>query len=127
MLNTGVLPKLRINDHYAQAVKDLRSSAGAPQLARLLEARWFLKNLQQRFETVARVSQLIVDLQRSFLNHGAIAMKPLALREVGDELGLHETTVSRAINAKYMATPVGTFALKFFFEPPDGATGSADR
>ncbi len=115
VLNLEVMPRLRINDLYAQAIRDLRSGAGAPQSVRLQEARWFIRNIQQRFETIARVSQAIVERQKGFFSHGAIAMKPLVLREIADELGLHESTISRVTTAKYMATPMGTFELKYFF------------
>ena len=114
-LNADVMPKLRINDLYAQAIKGQRNGAGAPMSARLQEARWFMKNIQQRFDTIARVSQAIVERQKGFLSHGAIAMKPLVLREIADELGLHESTISRVTTAKYMATPMGTYELKYFF------------
>ncbi len=115
VLNADVMPKLRINALYAHAIKGQRNGAGAPMSARLQEARWFLKNIQQRFDTIARVSQAIVERQKSFFSHGAIAMKPLVLREIADELGLHESTISRVTTAKYMATPMGTFELKYFF------------
>ena len=115
VLNPDVMPKLRINDLYAQAIKGQRNGAGAPMSARLQEARWFMKNIQQRFDTIARVSQAIVERQKGFFSHGAIAMKPLVLREIADELGLHESTISRVTTAKYMATPMGTFELKYFF------------
>ncbi len=82
---------------------------------RLQEARWFMKNIQQRFDTILRVSSAIVERQKNFFTHGEIAMKPLVLREIADELGLHESTISRVTTAKYMATPLGTFELKYFF------------
>ncbi len=116
VLNPDVMPKLRINDLYAQAVRGTRGSNGQPGLgARLQEARWFMKNIQQRFDTILRVSKAIVERQKSFFSHGAIAMKPLVLREIADELGLHESTISRVTTAKYMATLHGTFELKYFF------------
>ena len=117
VLNPDVMPKLRINDLYANAVRQQRAANGAgPGLnTRLQEARWFMKNIQQRFDTILRVSQAIVERQKSFFTHGAIAMKPLVLREIADELGLHESTISRVTTAKYMATPFGTFELKYFF------------
>ncbi|CAN5368192.1 RNA polymerase factor sigma-54 [soil metagenome] len=123
VLNPDVMPKLRINDLYAQAMRGQRgssngaSAAGAGQTmnARLQEARWFIKNIQQRFETIQRVSQAIVERQKSFFTHGEIAMKPLVLREIADELGLHESTISRVTTAKYMSTMFGTFELKYFF------------
>jgi RNA polymerase sigma-54 factor len=117
VLNPDVMPKLRINDLYANAVRQQRAANGAgPGLnTRLQEARWFMKNIQQRFDTILRVSQAIVERQKSFFTHGAIAMKPLVLREIADELGLHESTISRVTTAKYMATMYGTFELKYFF------------
>ncbi len=115
-LNPEVMPKLRVNDLFAQAARGLRGQAGGPGLsARLQEARWFVKNIQQRFDTILRVSRAIVERQKAFFTHGAIAMKPLVLREIADELGLHESTISRVTTAKYMATPQGTFELKYFF------------
>ncbi len=121
-LNPDVMPKLRINDLYANAIRHQRGAAGGglngagPGLtARLQEARWFMKNILQRFDTIQRVSQAIVERQKNFFTHGAIAMKPLVLREIADELGLHESTISRVTTAKYMATPYGTFELKYFF------------
>ncbi len=115
-LNPDVMPKLRVNDIYAQAARGLRGSAANPGMSsRLQEARWFVKNIKQRFDTILRVSKAIVERQRAFFTHGAIAMKPLVLREIADELGLHESTISRVTTAKYMATPKGTFELKYFF------------
>jgi RNA polymerase sigma-54 factor len=118
VLNPDVMPKLRINDLYAQAIRGARGGAGGGSGnlgARLQEARWFMKNIQQRFDTILRVSQAIVERQKNFFTHGEIAMKPLVLREIADELGLHESTISRVTTAKYMATPYGTFELKYFF------------
>jgi RNA polymerase sigma-54 factor len=120
VLNGDVMPKLRINDLYAQAIRQTRGAGGANGSAaglssRLQEARWFMKNIQQRFDTIQRVSQAIVERQKSFFTHGEIAMKPLVLREIADELGLHESTISRVTTAKYMSTPFGTFELKYFF------------
>jgi RNA polymerase sigma-54 factor len=108
------MPKLRINDLYAQAMRGQRNG-GPGMSARLQEARWFMKNIQQRFDTILRVSKAIVERQKGFFTHGEIAMKPLVLREIADELGLHESTISRVTTAKYMATPFGTFELKYFF------------
>jgi RNA polymerase sigma-54 factor len=123
VLNPDVMPKLRINDMYAQVLRQHRSNnrgnngadGGAGLSARLQEARWFVKNILQRFDTIQRVSQAIVERQKGFLTHGEIAMKPLVLREIADELGLHESTISRVTTAKYMNTPFGTFELKYFF------------
>ena len=112
-LNADVMPKLRINDLYAQAIRGQRGHGGLS--TRLQEARWFMKNILQRFDTILRVSQAIVERQKGFFSHGEIAMKPLVLREIADELGLHESTISRVTTAKYMTTPFGTFELKYFF------------
>ena len=114
-LNPDVMPKLRINDLYAQAARGRGANANPGMSSRLQEARWFVKNIQQRFDTILRVSKAIVERQKGFFTHGAIAMKPLVLREIADELGLHESTISRVTTAKYMATPQGTFELKYFF------------
>ena len=131
-LNPDVMPKLRINDFYANAIRGQRggaaASAGQPTMSqRLQEARWFVKNIQQRFDTILRVSKAIVERQKGFFTHGAIAMKPLVLREIADELGLHESTISRVTTAKYMATPQGTFELKYFFGSSSPPTPAAMR
>ena len=114
-LNPDVMPKLRINDLYAQAIRGQRNGSASGLSARLQEARWFMKNILQRFDTILRVSSAIVERQKSFFTHGEIAMKPLVLREIADELGLHESTISRVTTAKYLASPMGTYELKYFF------------
>ena len=114
VLNPDVMPKLRINDVYAQAMKQHGRSA-SHLAGHLQEARWFMKNVQQRFETILRVSNAIAERQKNFFSHGEIAMKPLVLREIADELDLHESTISRVTTAKYMSTPFGTYELKYFF------------
>ena len=119
-LNTDVMPRLRVHDIYANALRQHKSAGGdaanhAALAQRLQEARWFIKNIQQRFDTILRVSTAIVERQKSFFVHGELAMRPLVLREIADELGLHESTISRVTTAKYMATPLGTFELKYFF------------
>ena len=93
----------------------LSGASGSALTARLQEARWFIRNIQQRFDTILRVSSAIVERQKGFFSHGEIAMKPLVLREIADELGLHESTISRVTTAKYMSTPFGTYELKYFF------------
>ncbi|MDY0748856.1 RNA polymerase factor sigma-54 [Paucibacter sp. R3-3] len=116
MLNPEVAPKLRINELYANALRATRGGISNSALGgQLQEARWFIKNIQQRFDTILRVSQAIVERQKGFFTHGELAMKPLVLREIADELGLHESTISRVTTAKYMATSFGTFELKYFF------------
>jgi RNA polymerase sigma-54 factor len=114
-LNGEVMPKLRVHDIYANALKQHKGQGGAALQQRLQEARWFIKNIQQRFDTILRVSTAIVERQKAFFAHGELAMRPLVLREIADELGLHESTISRVTTAKYMSTPYGTFELKYFF------------
>jgi RNA polymerase sigma-54 factor len=113
-LNPDAMPRLRINRIYADILQQNRASAGQMS-SQLQEARWLIKNVQQRFDTIQRVSQSIVDRQRHFFDHGEVAMRPLVLREIADALGLHESTVSRVTTQKFMATPRGIFELKYFF------------
>jgi RNA polymerase sigma-54 factor len=112
-LNADAMPRLRINRLYAELAAAARSGTGLS--SQLQEARWLIKNVQQRFDTILRVSQAIVDRQRHFLEHGEVAMRPLVLREIAATLGLHESTISRVTTQKFMATPRGTFELKYFF------------
>jgi RNA polymerase sigma-54 factor len=114
-LNSDVMPRLRVHDIYANALKQHKGQNGQALQQRLQEARWFIKNIQQRFDTILRVSTAIVERQKNFFSHGELAMRPLVLREIADELGLHESTISRVTTAKYMSTPFGTFELKYFF------------
>ncbi|MBK0391554.1 RNA polymerase factor sigma-54 [Ramlibacter algicola] len=114
-LNPDVMPRLRVHDVYASALKAHRGEGHQALQQRLQEARWFIKNIQQRFDTILRVSNAIVERQKNFFVHGELAMRPLVLREIADELGLHESTISRVTTAKYMATPFGTYELKYFF------------
>ena len=114
-LNSEVMPRLRVHDIYANALRQNKGQAGPALQQRLQEARWFIKNIQQRFDTILRVSNAIVERQKSFFTHGELGMRPLVLREIADELGLHESTISRVTTAKYMSTPFGTFELKYFF------------
>lgn len=115
-LNPDVMPRLRVHDIYAGALRGHKGGEGHQALQqRLQEARWFIKNIQQRFDTILRVSRAIVERQKNFFVHGELAMRPLVLRDIADELGLHESTISRVTTAKYMATPQGTYELKYFF------------
>ena len=115
-LNPDVVPRLRVHELYAGALREHKGGESHQALQqRLQEARWFIKNIQQRFDTILRVSRAIVERQKAFFIHGEIAMRPLVLRDIADELGLHESTISRVTTAKYMATPQGTFELKYFF------------
>lgn len=121
VLNPDVMPRLRVNQSFADVLKKDRSRQGADPserskwTTRVQEARWLIRNIQQRFETILRVSQAIVDRQHNFFTHGAIAMRPLVLREIADTVELHESTISRVTAHKYMATPFGIFELKYFF------------
>ena len=120
-LNTEALPRLRINAGYAGMVRRADNSADNVSLKNhLQEARWFIKSLQSRSETLLRVASCIVEKQRGFLEHGEEAMKPLVLHDVADALGLHGSTVSRATTRKYMLTPRGVFELKYFFSSQVG-------
>ncbi len=114
-LNRDAMPKLRINRMYADILQNKLHSAGGQMSGQLQEARWLIKNVQQRFETILRVAQAIVDRQRHFFDHGEVAMRPLVLREIAETLSLHESTVSRVTTQKFMATPRGIFELKYFF------------
>jgi len=112
-LNNDVMPRLRVNSMYANLLKQ---GKGEGQMgAQLQEAKWLIKNMRQRFDTILRVAEAIVERQRNFFSHGAVAMRPLVLREIADTLGLHESTISRVTTQKYMLTPHGMFELKYFF------------
>jgi RNA polymerase sigma-54 factor len=125
-LNPDVMPRLRVHDIYAVALKGHKGDGQQALQQRLQEARWFIKNIQQRFDTILRVSNAIVERQKNFFTHGELAMRPLVLREIADELGLHESTISRVTTAKYMSTPYGTFELKYFFGSALGTESGAN-
>ena len=112
-LNHEVMPRLRVNALYANILKQSKGESSLS--SQLQEAKWLIKNMRQRFDTILRVSQAIVERQRNFFSHGAVAMRPLVLREIADTLGLHESTISRVTTQKYMLTPHGMFELKYFF------------
>lgn len=115
-LNAESTPKLRVNADYARLIRRADQSSDSIALkSHLQEARWFIKSLASRNDTVLRVASKIVELQQGFLEHGEEAMRPLILRDVADALGLHESTVSRVTTQKYMHTPRGTFEFKYFF------------
>ena len=114
-LNPSIVPKVRLNHVYAEMFQRHRHAQNAELAAHLQEARWTVRNVEQRFATILSVTQAIVKRQKHFLEYGALAMKPLGLREIADEVGLHESTVSRVTNNKFMATPLGVFELKYFF------------
>jgi RNA polymerase sigma-54 factor len=114
-LNEAAMPKLRLNRIYADILTRNRDSSNQQLAAQLQEAKWLIRNVQQRFETILRVAQAIVERQRRFFDHGEVAMRPMVLREIADMLTLHESTISRVTTQKYMLTPRGTFELKYFF------------
>ncbi len=115
-LNPDIAPKLRINSDYASMVKRADTSNDNTYLKNnLQEARWFLKSLQSRNETLLKVGSAIVDRQQGFLDFGEEAMKPLVLHDIAEIVDMHESTISRVTTNKYMHTPQGIFELKYFF------------
>jgi len=115
-LNPDIAPKLRVNPFYSNMVKRADNSADNTTMKNhLQEARWFIKSLQSRNETLLKVARSIVGHQTDFLNLGEKAMKPLVLRDVAEEVGMHESTISRVTTQKYMHTPNGIFEFKYFF------------
>ena len=114
-LNPEAMPRLGINQYYASILKQNNDDSTQRLVGQLNEAKWLIKNVRQRFDTILRVSCAIVERQRQFFEHGAVAMRPLVLREIADVLELHESTVSRVTTQKFMRTPRGTFELKYFF------------
>ncbi len=114
-LNADAMPKLRVNRVYADILSRHRENGGGQLASQLQEARWLIKNVQQRFDTILRVSQAIVDRQKQFFEHGDVAMRPLVLREIADTVELHESTISRVTTQKFMMTPRGLYELKYFF------------
>jgi RNA polymerase sigma-54 factor len=129
-LNPDVSPRLRINRQYEKMIHRGDSSADNRYLQdQLQQARWFIKSLTSRNETLLKVARTIVDRQRAFFDHGAEAMKPLVLHDVAETVSMHESTISRVTTNKYMLTPRGIFELKYFFSShvttADGGTCSA--
>ena len=110
------MPKVRINQQYARLIRRNDNSDDANSLRNhLQEARWFLKSLQSRNETLLKVATCIVDRQQGFLEYGDEAMKPLVLRDIAEAVEMHESTISRVTTQKYMHTPNGIFEFKYFF------------
>ena len=114
-INAAFYPRIRVNQHYAECLRRARAADGAALAQQLQEARWLVRNLQQRFLTIQRVAEAVVARQRNFFEYGDLAMRPLTLREIAAELDLHESTVSRATSHKFMATPRGVISFKRFF------------
>jgi RNA polymerase sigma-54 factor len=114
-INPAVLPRVCINRMYAELFQSNRTAAHAQLATQLQEARWLIRSSEQRFATIQRVAESIVAKQRAYLEYGELAMKPLGLRHIASELGLHESTVSRVTSNKYMATPRGLVEFRRFF------------
>ena len=115
-LNAKSAPRIRVNSTYAGMVRRGDNSSDNTQMRdHLQEARWFIKSLQQRNDTLLRVSTKIVDFQRGFFEYGEHAMRPLVLHDIAEAVELHESTISRVTTQKYMHTPAGVFELKYFF------------
>ncbi len=122
-LNADTLPRVRIHDDYAGLVRRGDSSADNAFLRNnLQDARWFLKSLNNRNETLLKVATQIIERQRGFLDHGEEAMKPLVLADIANAVGMHESTISRVTTRKYMRTPRGIFELKYFFSSHVGTS-----
>ncbi len=128
-LNPDAQPRLGLNQHYCGLIARARGEDASWMRGQLQEARWLIKSLESRAETLLKVAEAIVRRQSAFLDYGPEAMHPLVLREVAEEVGMHESTISRVTTRKYMHTPRGTFELKYFFSSgvstEDGGTASA--
>jgi RNA polymerase sigma-54 factor len=128
-INPQVVPKIQLNHVYANILQNARDTAGGQIGQQLQEARWLLRNIEQRFGTIQKVAQAIVDRQTRFFDYGDVAMRPLTLRDIAEAVGLHESTVSRVTSRKYMATPRGLLEFKHFFgshvETAEGSPCSA--
>jgi RNA polymerase sigma-54 factor len=128
-LNPDSQPKLGLNQHYCGLIAKARGEDASWMRGQLQEARWLIKSLESRAETLLKVADAIVRRQSAFLDYGPEAMHPLVLREVAEEVGMHESTISRVTTRKYLHTPRGTFELKYFFSSgvstEDGGSASA--
>ncbi|GAB3782723.1 RNA polymerase factor sigma-54 [Dyella agri] len=128
-LNPDAQPRLGLNQHYCNLIARARGDDASWMKGQLQEARWLLKSLESRAETLLKVASAIVRRQSAFLDYGPEAMHPLVLREVAEEVGMHESTISRVTTRKYLHTPRGTFELKYFFSSgvstEDGGSASA--
>jgi RNA polymerase sigma-54 factor len=128
-LAPGCQPRLGINEHYASLIAKARREDASYLRGQLQEARWLIKSLKTRAETMLKVATSIVRAQEAFLEFGAEAMRPLVLKDVAEEIGMHESTVSRVTTRKFLHTPRGTFEFKYFFSSGvstvDGGAASA--
>ena len=126
-LNNSNIPRIKINQTYSDLIRRADDSAENQFLKKNLnEARWFIRSLESRNDTLTQVTMAIVDFQKGFLEHGPVAMKPLVLSEIAEQLALHESTISRVTTKKYMATPQGIFELKYFFSSHVGTSDGGE-
>lgn len=126
-LNPETLPRVRINNTYAGMIKSVPSGPDKDYLRdNLQEAKWFLKSLQTRHDTLLKVATKIIEVQKDFLEFGPEAMKPLILADIAEQVDLHESTISRVTNRKYLATPRGLFELKYFFSSHVGTASGGE-
>ncbi|MBD3609568.1 MAG: RNA polymerase factor sigma-54 [Gammaproteobacteria bacterium] len=126
-LNPDTAPRLRVNPYYASLIQRGNSSSDNVSLKNhLQEARWFLKSLQSRNETLLKVASSIVERQKEFFEHGQEAMKPLVLHDIAEAVDMHESTISRVTNKKYLHSPMGIFELKYFFSSHVSSTEGDD-
>ncbi len=113
--NRGAMPRVRLHGTYPALFRNSKGGDRTPMAQELQEARWLIRNIEQRYATIQRVAEAIVERQQTFFEYGEVALRPLMLREIADELGIHESTVSRATGNKYMETPRGIYEFKHFF------------
>ena len=122
-INPATLPRVRLNHSYANLIG--RAASHASMRAQLQEARWLLKSLEIRHETLVKVARSIVERQTAFLEHGEEHMRPMILKDIAEAVAMHESTISRVTSGKYMHTPRGVFELRYFFSSQvEGADGS---
>lgn len=129
VLNDDGLPRLRISRFYRQMLRsrqELSSEAAEYLQTKLRSALWLIKSYGQRQRTISRVAESIVKHQRSFLARGVAELRPMVLRDVADDIEMHESTVSRVVNGKYMHTPQGIYEMKFFFHSALGHSSGSD-
>ncbi len=127
-LNIEAIPKLKINGNYAMLIQRANTSAQNNFLrSNLQEARWFLKSLQSRNDTLLKVAMCILEHQSAFLENGPEAMKPLTLHTIAERVGMHESTVSRVTTQKFVSTPKGIFELKYFFSNQVASSDGTER
>jgi RNA polymerase sigma-54 factor len=127
ILNPDIAPKLRVNSTYSKMIKRAdNTKENVTMKEHLQEARWFIKSLHSRNDTLLRVAESIIEKQQGFLEHGAIAMKPMVLRDIAEELELHESTISRVTTQKYMHTPNGIVEFKYFFSSHVSTEGGGE-